>query len=176
MATETLVPTGTISQTGWNTWALSNVDTDDTTWQDPTDNTTSPDCRLSFNTPSGTLTQGATDQAFNVKARKFETGQTGTPTIRIELWETGGGSSLAASSELNLTGSEQTFTLNWDADLLSNLDGSGCEIYVWITKAGGPPGARASGSIQYIDWVASYVSEDVDGADYLFLNDAARVY
>jgi hypothetical protein len=179
MATEQLVPTGTITQAQWSSYALGNFDTDDTTWQDPSSNNVSPSFRVSFNTPTNTLTQGATDQTFNVKARKFETGQTGTPTIRLEVWETGGGALLAASSEQNLTGSEQTFSFTWDADILSNLDGSGCELYVFITKAGGGGSVRASGSVQYAEWVASYVvtsrtgsiASDVGSADQVVAAD-----
>ncbi len=161
MATEPLVPTGTIANTDWNTYALSNIDTDDTTWQDPTDNTVSPGLHLSFATPTGNLTGGATDQVIHVKAREFETGQNGVPTLRIEIWESEGGPALATSSEQNLTASEVDLQFTWDADILTLISGENCEIKLFITQNGGGPNS-ASGSIQYVEWTASY---SVGGTD-----------
>ena len=163
MATEPLVPTGTISNNNWSSYALSNIDTDDSTWQDPTANNVSPDVHLSFPTSSGTLTGGPTDQVIHVKARKFETGQTSTPTLRIEIWESGSGP-LATSSEQNLTGSEVDLTFSWDGDILSDSTGANCEIKIFITKGSGGPSARSSGSIQYVEWTASFAPPTFTGS------------
>lgn len=157
MATQTLPPTGTISQSGWNTWALSNVDTDDSNWQDPTNNTTDPLARLSFDTPD---TPPTGTQTFEIEAREFEIDQAGNATVRLEVWETGGVSALHTGTDNTLDGTATLLQENWDASILGTADGSAVEVRIVVIHSNGPD---ASGSVQYVQWVANIEDPAGDG-------------
>ena len=73
-------------------------------------------------------TEGTNDQVVHVRARKFEVGQSGTPTLRIDIHEAG--TVLHTGSEQNLTGSEVDLTETWDANVLAVLSGANVEIVV----------------------------------------------
>lgn len=156
MGLEAFQINSTISESGWDTYDITKVTSDDSVFLDPSSNTSSPELRAGFPTPSGDLTTGSGAQSFQVYARRFEQTQTGTPTLRIELWEAGGGSALATSSELNLVHDELIFTFFWDASLLSDISGADVEVKIVITKATGSPSERASGSVDYIVWKVTY--------------------
>jgi len=119
-----------------------------------TSNTTDTSCHVTMPTPSKAPTHGTGEQAIEVTVGQFDTGQTGTPTVRIEVWENGGGSALATSSEINVTDASQEVTFTWNADILGTADGSVVEVKVFGTASGGGPSARNATNIGPICWLA----------------------
>jgi hypothetical protein len=169
MANERLAPdSAIISQTTFTESDTSNIDYDPDappspiTWALIGGNNVNGDMRVSFPTPSGNLNTGAGLQEFRVLIRQQSAGQTGTPTARLEVYETGdaAGSPHAASAEIDITSEDpgQVISLTWDATGLTSADGSGVECFIDITKSGGAPGARESCDIGGIEWNADYSS------------------
>jgi len=78
---------------------------------------------------------------------------TGTPTARIEVWESG--VLFVAGSEVDVTSSStQIITFDWDATGLSDSTGAGVEIKVFGTKTGGSPTVRSTVDVGFVEWIA----------------------
>jgi len=112
------------------------------------------DVRVTFPTPTGDPTVGADLQEFKAWVRQFDTGQTGDPDCRIELWENG--SLVRAGGETSITGSGQMVTFTWNGNELGTADGSLVECKVVGTKSGGSPGARNTVDVGAVEWNVDY--------------------
>lgn len=130
-------------------------DNPDGSWLLQVSNNADTVCRVSFPSPSGSPTGGVGLQEFRIWVRKSP-GQTGTPTVRTELCEDG----VLLDTPTPDTGvnsdTGQLFSGVWDADLLSNPDGSSVECRIYGTKAGGPPSARATVEVGAVEWNVTY--------------------
>lgn len=105
-----------------------------------------------FADPSQGLTDGADLQTFQILCSKYD--GTGTPTVRIELWENGG--LIRADSERGVTTMRpgcQRVTFTWNATEITNPNN--IEIKVFGTEVGGSPTGRASVDILAIEWFAT---------------------
>jgi len=155
MATEMLSPDQIISHSGFS-GAPSEVLINGT-WITAADNNTDITLDAGWPLPLASLTIGANLQSINVIARKSASSGTGTPTLTIEVWETGGGASLASLSPQNITSTTgQTVTITFDAAMLSNVSGADLEIRVQGLKSGGSPAKRSSVDIDGLEWAADY--------------------
>ena len=161
MAAETIRPvsgdTLTLTElTG--TWDDINDDPDsgDANWLVASGIGVNTDVRTTFNTPTGNPTVGANLQEFRVQVRQFDTGQTGDPNARIELWENG--ILVRAGSDVLVTGSGQVIAFAWNANELGTPDGSLVECKVVGTKAGGSPSKKNSVDVGAIEWNVTYTS------------------
>ncbi len=159
-ATERQSPDGVVFALIELTGAYTDVDDDpdspDGNWLLATNNKVDTTVRASFPTPTGNPTIGANLQEFRVLFRQYDEAQTGTPTARIELWETGGVVALAISSEISLPVGGVVVSLTWDATLLGTADGSAVEVYAFGFKTGGGPGTRNSVEVGAIEWNVDY--------------------
>lgn len=176
MATEelTLSSQSIIDQANWSSNPPSIADIDegsspDGSWWTASGNNVSPNARVSLPTPTGNPTTGAGLQTFYVYVREFDSGQTGTATLTIRVYETGDAdvSPHATSSAMNITSaSGEWLSFAWDASGLTSADGSGVEIDFEITKSGGSPGVRQSGDVGSVYWDCTYTEA---GASTVFL-------
>jgi hypothetical protein len=162
--TEDLAPDSAyISITGYTDSDCANIDDDPDspdsgpeTWMIAPNETTSCAVRVSFPTPSGNPTTGAGLQTFKVRVRKYNS-NTGTPTVRMDLYETGGGTALVTGTEQDITSTTgESFSQTWDATNLATANGSAVECHIVITKAGGSPSVRNTGDIDGVEWVCQY--------------------
>jgi len=158
MATETLRPDGELSDSGLV--ANSELDHD----EDPdvssavvaaTGNNVNTEWGGDFPTPTGNPTVGAGLQEFRAGVIEFDSGQTGTPQARIELWENG--SLVRAGSDVNVS-TFAVLSFTWDANELATADGSLVQCKVIGTKSGGSPGARNTVNIGHIEWNADFTA------------------
>ena len=162
MASEDLAPDSTIvSQTTFAESNTANIDDDpdspDANWALIGGDNVSGQIRVSFPTPTDNPTTGADLQEIKVELRQQSVGQTGTPTARIDVWESGGASAIHAGSEQNITSeSSQVISETWNASSLTTADGSAVEVDIVVTKSGGGPGARESCDIGAVKWVCDY--------------------
>ena len=160
MATETLVPTSIVSKSGVQGTDGANITsmgTDDTNYVIATNNNTSINIRVGFDTPTDNLTAAAT-QTITVISRQFDEGQTGTPTITLEVWEVGGGAAIATSGPFNVDTGDNTDTITFsDADTVDDT-GANLELVIIGTKSGGAPGARNAVNIDYVKWDVDYTA------------------
>lgn len=157
-ATESLPPTGQVT---WTNLSGSYLDIDDDPdspngdWADATDDALDTIAHVNFDTPMGNPTHGADLQEFKVYARKSASGGNPPDGIQISLYENGGllvaGSLEAVTSE---TGVLYSFT--WNANLLSNADGSEVECYVLGDACTGKPADRRSVDIDAVEWNVDY--------------------
>ena len=153
-----------ISQTTYSETNTASIDEDpdspDANWALIGGNHVNGNMRVSFPTPSPNPTVGADLQEFRVQLRQQSAGQTGTPTARLEVWETGGIAALAASSEINITAEDpgQVISFTWNANLLATANGSAVECFIFVTRSGGAPGARESCDIGAVEWVVDYTT------------------
>lgn len=122
-------------------------DSPDANWLDAASNNVDSICRVSFPTPSGNPTVGAGLQEFRALVRKF--GGTGTPTAYIALYENG--VLVRAGSVVNVTG-PLVISFPWNANEISNADGSLVECRIYGTKTGGAPAVRATVEVGAIEW------------------------
>jgi len=152
--------------TGGCDWAsgctVANLDEDPdgagTDWAVSTNNNTSHTGHFSFGTPTDPLTDGANLQGFRVSAREAASCGTGTPTLRIELWESN--TLIRAGGENNVTavfGCTQgtdcdVFELLWNATEITTA--ANVEVKVFSTKAGGAPSVRCAVDIGAVEWNA----------------------
>ncbi len=161
MATERKAVDGVVFSLTNLSGAYTNVtddpDSPDANWLTTSNNNADTDVRASVPTPTGNPTVGAGLQEFRVQVRKWD--GTGTPTVRVEVWETGGSSALAASSEIDVTSATgQVVSLTWNASILGTADGSAVEIVVHGTKTGGSPSTRATVEVGAIEWNVDYTT------------------
>lgn len=170
MAIETQRPTGELSDIGLVTNSELDHDHDpdsDTTIVEPTANNVNTEWGADFDTPTGNPTTGLDKQEFRAGVQRFQTGQSGTPNARIELWENG--SLVRAESNTPLSdGNHTIITMLWDASELATPDGSLVQMKVIGTKVGGAGGTRAAVSIGGMEWNVEY---DVAGG-----NEGAAMY
>ena len=165
MSTERQGPDALITQT--NLSGVVNAIQDDPnspddTWLVPIDNGVDTICRVSFPTPTGNPTQGAGLQQFQIWVKRVSSNTPKTPTVRIELRETGGGAALATPlANTNVT--NDTGILlggTWNANLLANADGSAVECYIYGTAA--TAGANKSTiGVGAVEWNVTYTSGPV---------------
>ena len=159
---EDIAPDATIiSQITFSEADTGNIDDDpdspDANWALIGGNNVSGNMRVSFPTSSGNPTVGADLQEFRCELRQQSVGQSGTPTARLEVWETGGGAALAASAEIDITNeSSQVISFTWNASVLATADGSAVQCFIIVTKAGGGGGTRESCDIGAVKWVCEY--------------------
>ena len=123
---------------------------------EPANNDTDTSIHVSMPTPAKALVEGAGYQTLEVIVGLYAVGQTGTPTVRLEVWENGAGSAIATSSEIDVTDFDfsQVVTLTWNAADLTTADGSAVEVKVFGTKSGGAAAVKQSVNIGKITWKA----------------------
>ena len=156
MATETLRPNGELSDSG----LVANSETDHD--EDPdsvsvtiaaTGNNTNTEWGGDFPTPTGNPTVGADLQEFRAGVEEFDSGQTGIPQARIELWENG--TLVRAGTNTNVE-AYAVLSFTWNASEIATADGSLVQCKVIGTKTGGAPGARNTVNIGHIEWNVDY--------------------
>ncbi len=137
---------------------LTEIDDDpdspDGNWMVASGNNANTDVRVSFGTPTGDPTAGTDLQEFKAHVRQFDEGQTGTPQVRIELWENG--SLVRAGSNEDVSTSGHTFSLAWNANELATSDGSLVECFIAGTKSGGGPTKRNTVDVGAVEWNVVY--------------------
>ena len=158
MATETLRPDGELSDVGLV--ANSETDHDDdpdvsSVTIDATGNNVSTEWGADFPTPTGDPTVGADLQEFRAGVEEFDSGQTGTPTARIELWENG--SLVRAGSNTNVS-TYAVLSFTWNTNELATADGSLVQCKVIGTKSGGSPSTRNTVRIGHVEWNVDYTA------------------
>jgi len=171
MTAERQEPDTLIDSTNYGSPVVGDIqaDPDSKTWivADPmrcTSNNVNPNIHCSFPTPTDTLTSGADLQNFRVQTREFDSGQTGTATIRIELWEDEGTPALVrAGSETDITGASSSTTgqvveLTWNSTEVTTDSGANVQIKVFCTKSGGGAGQRQVGDIGAVEWNVDYTA------------------
>ncbi|MEE8607214.1 MAG: hypothetical protein V3S55_06410 [Nitrospiraceae bacterium] len=154
MSAETLRPDGQLSCSGLATCDFLEHDEDpdvSTTTINATGNNTATEYGVDFPVPSGDPTVGAGLQEFRAGVLEFDSGQTGTPTARIELWENG--SLVRAGSNTNVS-TFAVLSFTWNASELATADGSLAQCKVIGTKTGGSPSTRNTVRIGHIEWNA----------------------
>ncbi len=155
-ATETQRPNGELSDSGLV--ANSELDHD----EDPdsvsvtinaTANNVNTEWGGDFPTPTGNPRAGAGLQEFRVGVEEFDSGQTGIPTARIELWENG--SLVRAGSNTNVE-AYAVLSFAWNANELATADGSLVQCKLIGTAIGGNPSIRNSVRIGHMEWNVDY--------------------
>jgi len=161
MATEFIAPDTLISSSGFTgTPAVTDIDerpaSYDANWFVASGNNTNTDAYVSFGTPTGSPTVGADLQSFVAAVREYDTGQSGTPTCRLELWENG--TIVRAGSDIDVTSQGQQITFTWNASELGTADGSLVECKIINTKTGGAPSSRNTVDIGAVEWQVTYTA------------------
>lgn len=158
MATTILTPTALEAST-FTGGTIADIDegvtSPDANWLTLNDTAISPTARVSFPTPPGTGLTGT--QTFRIYVRKYNTTGGGTPTVTVDLYESG---SLVTAGVINLVNladstAGQTITGTWSHTALTDTKGTNVEMLVTITNNGGGPNRR-SGELGAVDWVVSY--------------------
>jgi len=157
VATESLAPDAIILQTnlsGAIGLIQDDPDSPDANWWTAAVNNVDTVAHVSFPTPTGSPTTGAGLQEFKIWVKKWD--GTGTPTVRIDLYENGSLVSeiMAASSVTNTSG--ELFSATWNANLLGTADGSLVECYIYGAAAGGKATARATVLVGAVEWNVDY--------------------
>jgi len=159
MASETLSPDAH-APTTMGACALSTITSDpdsgDGNWCLASGNNTSGNVLCDFATPTGNPSVGADLQEFRAEVRQFDTGQSGNPDARIELWENG--SLVRAGGDVSITGSGQVIAFTWNANELATADGSLVQAQLVLTKSGGSPGARNTVDLGGVEWNVEFTS------------------
>jgi hypothetical protein len=164
MATETQRPNGELSDSGLVASDFTDHDEDpdvSSVTIAATGNNVNTQYGVDFPTPTGNPTVGAGLQEFRAGVEEFDSGQTGIPDARIELWENG---VLVRAGTDTPTEAYQVLSFTWNANELATANGSLVQCKVIGTKAGGAPGARNSLNIGHIEWNVTY---DAAGAQTL---------
>ena len=156
MATERKSPDAILELTnlsGTVSEIQDDPDDPDGDWLDAVSDNANTIVRVSFPTPTGSPTVGTDLQEFRALVRKF--GGTGTPKARIELYENGG--LVRAGTDTDIT-TDTVLSFKWNANEISNPDGSVVECRVYGTKQGGAPAVRATVEDGAIEWNVTYDS------------------
>lgn len=159
MATETLQPSGQLSCVALVTCDVLEHDDDpdvSSATIDATGNNANTEYGVDFPTPSGDPTVGANLQEFRAGVLEFDSGQTGTPTARIELWENG--ALVRAGNNTNVS-IYAVLAFTWNANELVTADGSLVQCKVIGVKSGGAPTARNTIRIGHIEWNVDFSAE-----------------
>ena len=158
MPNETLKVTSIIVKSGVQGTDVANItslELDDTDYVLANNNNTSIDVRVGFDTPTGPLTAAAT-QTITVVARQFNEGQTGTPSIVLEVWEVGGGAAIASTASADVLVGDNTYAITFtDTDTVDDT-GAGLELRIIGTKSGGSPGSRNAVNLDFVKWDVDY--------------------
>lgn len=156
MSTETQRPNGELSDVGLMTNDYTDHDEDpdvSSVTINATGNNVNTEYGADFPTPTGNPTVGADLQEFRAGVIEFDSGQTGTPQARIELWENG--SLIRAGSDANVS-VYAVLSFPWNANELATADGSLVQMKVIGTKSGGGPSARNTVRIGHMEWNVDY--------------------
>lgn len=156
MAEETLRPDGQLSCGGLVTCDVLEHDEDpdvSSVTIDATGNGVNTEYGVGFPTPSGNPTVGADLQEFRAGVIELNSGQSGVPKARLELWENG--VLVRAGAEVNVS-VFQVLSFLWNAAELATANGSLVQCKVIGIKAGGSPSAKSSISIGHIEWNVDY--------------------
>ena len=161
MGTERQAPEAILSSSNLS-GVVGDIDEDpdapDGNWMLASGNNVNTDVRTSFPTPTGDPKIGTDLQEFRAYVRQFDTGQTGDPDCRLELWD--GGTLVRAGSNVSITGAGQVIALLWNANELTGpADGSTVEAKLVGTKSGGAPGARNSVDMGAVEWNVDFVTD-----------------
>lgn len=116
------------------------------------DNNTDTSCVVSFAAPSQNLFPFLDAQLLGVQVGQFDTGQTGVPTVRLEVWELNGLTPVASSAEIPVTSGSQYVSFTWDATALTLIDGSTVEARVFGTRSGGGAAVMNSVNLGPFHW------------------------
>jgi hypothetical protein len=173
MAEERLAPDGIITQDN-----LSGVigdiqddpDNPDANWWTCSDHGQDTVAHVSFPTPTGNPTVGVDLQEFRIYVRRSRD-KSNQPRVRIDLYENG-------ELIIELTGLLYVTSLigqvhytHWNANLLSNSDGSGVEIYVFGDASSGNPANRETVEVGAVEWNCEYTEVPLKTTQYLAGND-----
>ncbi len=113
----------------------------------------------SFPTPSPNLTVGAGLQEFRVLLRPFDSGQTGDPDWRIELWQNGSLVRAGSNTQILNDAGDTVVSFTWNAnELTSDPGGAQVEIKVFGVRSGGGPSARNTIDIGAIEWNVDFTT------------------
>ncbi len=165
MAAETLRPDGQLSCSGLVTCDFLEHDEDpdvSSVTINATGNNTSTEYGVDFPTPSGNPTAGADLQEFRAGVEEFDSGQSGVPTARIELWENG--VLVRAGPDTNIE-PYQVLSFTWNASELTTADGSLVQCKVIGKKTGGSGSKRNTVRIGHIEWNAEVDTSNVVTGD-----------
>ena len=158
-STEALLATSVVSKVGvlgTDPENIAALAADDVSYVVAAANNVDIDLRLGFDTPTGALTPAAT-QTITVIARQFDEGQTGIPTITLEVWETGGATAIASTVAANVNAGDNTYTITFtDADTVDDT-GANLELRIIGTAIGGAPGVRNAVNVDFVKWDVEYV-------------------
>ena len=156
MATEQLPLDTVIGSSGLNDATVAQLDNDpavgDGNWAVATGNNISTEVHAGFPTPADNLNNGADLQEFKMRVRPFDSGQTGDPNARLELWEAGVLVRAGSNTTLQNGGGEIVISFTWDATEISVA--ADVEAKFIGTKTGGSPGTRNTVDINAIEWNA----------------------
>ncbi len=129
-------------------------DSPDTNWLTAIIEQNDTVCHVSFATPTGNPTEGAGLQEFKIFVRKDP--GTGTPTVRIDLYESDAlVSTIMAASDVT-SESGQLFSATWDASLLGTADGSGVECYIYGVGVSGAKAVKTTVEVGAVEWNVNY--------------------
>jgi hypothetical protein len=144
--------------------AVTDIDEDpdspDANWLTYSEKDDDTKCRVGFPTPTGNPTIGADLQEFKIWVRQQPDGGGADPTVSISLYENGAlvAEIMADSNVTSPTG--QLFSATWNANLLSNADGSEVECYIFGTAIKtGPPANRCTVEVGAVEWNVDYSIE-----------------
>ena len=154
MAAETLRPDAQLSCSGLATCDFLEHDEDpdvSSVTINATGNNVNTEYGVDFPTPSGNPTVGAGLQEFRAGVEEFDSGQSGTPDARIELWENG---ALVRAGPNTPVSVYAVLAVAWNANELATADGSLVQCKVIGVKSGGSPSARNTVRIGHIEWNA----------------------
>lgn len=122
-----------------------------------TSNNVSTAIHCSFPSPTDNLTVGADLQEFRVLLRPFDSGQTGDPDWRIELWQNGALVRAGSNTEILNDAGDTVVAFTWNAnELTSDPGGDQVEIKVFGIKTGGPGGTRNTIDFGAVEWNVDY--------------------
>jgi hypothetical protein len=127
-------------------------------WATAADNNSNHNGHFSFGTPTQPLTSGANLQEFRASVRKNSTCGTGTPTARIELWESGAlvraGTAVSVTAANSCTQGTncQVLSFTWSASEVTAA--ANVEVNVFGIKSGGSPAARCAVDLGAVEWNA----------------------
>lgn len=155
MATETLRPDGELSDSGLVTNSELDHDEDpdvSSATVNATGNNTNTNWGGDFPTPTGDPTVGTDLQEFRVGVLEFDSGQSGAPDARIELWENG---TLVRAGSNTPVSTYAVLSFKWNANELATADGSLVQCVLVGTKSGGSPTARNTVRIGHMEWNAT---------------------
>lgn len=128
-------------------------------WCAADNNNTNWSMTLTMPTPSSALDTSADAQEIKLYVKNFDEGQSGDPTIRVDIYDGTGCADIHESgAETTLTdaGFPATYTELWTAAGIS----AAADICVQIvcTKSGGSPGARNSCDLDAIEWNVTWAA------------------